>query len=273
MNIDAHLAALAQSDPAARRAALEEAIRSEGFVPELQETEADEKHRAARNYLLRYKGSDPCPLFCAHYDAHPGSAGANDNAAGVCIALALAGELRARGVPAEFAFFDGEECGHSGAKLFLERQDRDYSCIVNLDMCGYGDTITVYARGSEKRAGARSFCAAERLRAHDARLVPYLPEGDDLCFSTRRQPVLSIAVMPVWDTKYLEAMAAQGSGLLGRTPEFHMMLGQMEVTSTMHGGFRDAVKWVQPEAMEKVYQYLLDSITHPTPAKKRFGLF
>ncbi len=271
MKIDAYLETIAMADPAARRAALEAALQSEGFKPELQETEADEKHRAARNYLLR---SDTAgPLFCAHYDAHPGSAGANDNAAGVCIALRLAVTLREQGIASEFAFLDGEECGHSGARLFLERQDREYSCIVNLDMCGYGDTITVYARGSEKRAGARSFCAAERLREHGAQLVPYLPEGDDLCFSTRRQPVLSVAIMPRWDTKYLEAMAAQGSGLLGRPPEFQMMLGEMEVASTMHGGFRDAVKWVQPEAMEKVYRYLLDSMTKPLPVKKRFGLF
>lgn len=69
--------------------------------------------------------------------------------------------------------------------------------------------------------------------------------------------------MPRWDTKYLDAMAAQGSGLLGRTPEFKMMVGQMEVASTMHGGFRDAVKWVQPEAMQQVYDYLLDALSAP----------
>lgn len=62
-----------------------------------------------------------------------------------------------------------------------------------------------------------------------------MPEGDNVCFTTRRQPVVSIAVMPRWDTKYLTAMAAQGMGLLGRSPEFKMMLGEMEVASTMHG--------------------------------------
>ena len=94
-----------------------------------------------------------------------------------------------------------------------------------------------------------------------------------MCFSTRRQPVLSIAVMPKWDTRYLDAMAAQGSGLLGRTPEFKMMVGQMEVATTMHGGFRDAVKWVQPEAMQQVYDYLLEALCAPPPPPKRFGLF
>lgn len=72
--------------------------------------------------------------------------------------------------------------------------------------------------------------------------------------------------MPKWDTTYLDAMAAQGSGLLGRTPEFKMMQSQMEVTTTMHGGFRDDVKWVQPEAMQQVHDYLLDALCAPPDA-------
>lgn len=271
--LDEHLNELAQPELSARRAALERILTAEGLAFTVQECEADEKRKAARNYLLAPQGDTPCPLLCAHYDAHPGSVGANDNAAALCILLALAKELRQRGTNAAFAFFDGEESGHSGAKLYEAERTAEHSLIVNLDMCGYGDTLAVYARGSEKKPAARPFCDKARLAAHNARLVKYLPEGDDVCFSTRRQPVLSLAVMPRWDTKYLDAMAAQGSGLLGRTPEFKMMIGQMEVTSTMHGGFRDAVKWVQPEAMQLVYDYLLDALSAPPAPAKRFGLF
>ena len=103
-------------------------------------------------------------------------------------------------------------------------------------------------------------------------MVRYLPEGDECCFPSRRQPVLSLAVMPQWDTKFLDAIAAHGGGFLGRPPEMQMMLGEMEVMSTMHGGFRDKVQWVQPAAMQQVYDYLLDALTAPPPAK-RFGLF
>lgn len=269
--LDEHLNELAQPDPAARRAALERLLTAEGLAFTVQACEADEKRKAARNYLLPAEGT--APLLCAHYDAHPGSVGANDNAAACCILIALAKELRRRGVKAAFAFFDGEENGHSGAKLYEAERSQEHNLIVNLDMCGYGDTVAVYTRGGEKRAAARPFCDKARLAAHNARLVKYLPEGDDICFSTRRQTVLSIAIMPRWDTKYLDAMAAQGSGLLGRTPEFKMMIGQMEVSSTMHGGFRDAVKWVQPEAMQQVYDYLLDSLCAPPAPAKRFGLF
>ncbi len=272
--LDEHLAELAQTDLLARRAALEALLAGEGLDFTVQECAADEKRKAARNYLLLPPGGGPCPLLCAHYDAHPGSVGANDNAAALCILAALAKTLRGRGVQAAFAFLDGEESGHSGAKLLESQRDWEASVVVNLDMCGYGDTLTVYARGSQKKPAARPFCDKARLESHHGKLVKYLPESDDVCFSTRRQPVLSVAVMPKWDTKYLDAMAAQGSGLLGRTPEFKMMVGQMEVASTMHGGFRDGVKWVQPAAMQQVYDYLLDALcAPPPPAKKRFGLF
>ena len=95
------------------------------------------------------------------------------------------------------------------------------------------------------------------------------------CGTGYRAPYLLDAARRVADGRAdLDAMAAQGSGLLGRTPEFKMMVGQMEVATTMHGGFRDAVKWVQPEAMQQVYDYLLEALcAPPPPAKKRFGLF
>ena len=84
MEIEKHLAELAQADPQARRTALENALTAEGLTPEIQECEADERRKAARNYLLYTADKDAKgPLFCAHYDAHPGSTGANDNAAAV----------------------------------------------------------------------------------------------------------------------------------------------------------------------------------------------
>lgn len=273
MKIERHLASLAQSDPQNRKNALWRILSEEGLAPVIQQQEAGEKNAPVCNFLLNDPAGTLCPLFCAHYDAHPGSEGANDNAAALCILIDLAKELASRNIPADFAFLDGEENGHSGAKLFQAQRPGKNSVVVNLDMCGYGDTITVYSRGSEKKPGAKPFCDKKRLAAHSAQMVSYLPESDDVCFSTRHQPVLSIAIMPQWDTKYLVSLAAQGSGLLGRTPEFHMIISQMEVSTTMHGGFRDKLKWVQPQAMEQVYNYLLDACTAPAHPVKHWGLF
>ena len=66
MEIEKHLAELAQADPQARRTALENALTAEGLTPEIQECEADERRKAARNYLLYTADKDAKgPLFCA----------------------------------------------------------------------------------------------------------------------------------------------------------------------------------------------------------------
>lgn len=261
--IDQYLGTLAVTDRDARRAALESVLVREGFSPVVQVEEENEQNpRPAQNYLLLPEGGDSFPLFCAHYDCHPNSVGANDNAAAVCILIELAKELRTQSVQAGFAFFDGEEEGHRGAKLFNALRDGiALSAIINLDICGYGDTIAVRSKGSSKKDGIRAFCDKKRLESHNGRLMKFLPESDDICFSTWRQPVLSVAVVPKWDIKYLAALSAYSDSFLGRPPEFDMILGQLEVVTTMHGAFRDGLKWVQPEAMRQVYDYLLDAVT------------
>lgn len=64
MEIEKHLAELAQADPQTRRTALENALTAEGLTPEIQECEADERRKAARNYLLYTADKDAKgPLF------------------------------------------------------------------------------------------------------------------------------------------------------------------------------------------------------------------
>ncbi len=255
-----YLPVLAQANPEQRRTALENVLCSEGFSPEIQQGNAEKDHTEVRNYLLPASPGAPCPLFCAHYDAYPGSTGANDNAAACCMLIVLAKELRARGIRSSFAFLDGEEKGHTGAKLFERERSQESSVLINLDMCGYGDTIVVYAKGGERKPSAAVFCDKKRLTAHSGRMVRFLPEGDEKCFPSRRQPVLSMSVLPRWDVKYLDAIAAHGGGLFGRPPEIRMMVEEMEVTATMHGGCKDSVDQVQLEAVQQMYAYLLDAL-------------
>ncbi len=271
VNIDQHLETLAIAERDARRNALADVLAHEGFCPVVQTGEATEKiPRAAQNYLILPEGAEPFPLFCAHYDCYAGSIGANDNAAAECILIELAKTLRDRGVRAGFAFFDGEEEGHRGAKLFCANRDGlALSAVINLDICGYGDTIVVHSKGNHKKQGIRAFCDSKLLKTHDGQMVKFLPESDAICFRTQHQPVLSVAIVPKWDIKYLDALATYSDSILGKPPEFQYMLGQMEVTTTMHGAFRDGVKWVEPNAMLRVYDYLLDAVTAP-PHSKRF---
>lgn len=260
-----HLEHLCQKEPEARRRALEEVLTAEGLNWQVQRQEPSyQLPLGVTNYLL--PSSEPGLLFCAHYDSVPGSFGANDNAAAVCILITLARELRSRGIPAHFAFFDGEESGRAGSKLYASSIDRSLiRGILNLDLCGYGDTIVICGRGHEKKAPLKPFCQKDHLKKFNGQIVPSLPTSDDASFTGMRIPVLSLAIVPRWDVQYLKALSNFSGTFLGKPPEYGMILGQMEVSTTIHGGFRDDPKWVQQEAADAVYHYLLEGIV---PAAK-----
>ena len=280
-SVNRYLEDLAQKEPEARRQALIRILEETGLSFCTQEEEPSFKNPAGTvNYLVTTGPEDtvsarPALLFCAHYDAVPGSSGANDNAAAVCILLTLACTLEKEGISARFAFFDGEEQGNSGSKLYVSKMDRDsIAGVINLDVCGYGDTLVICGKGHEKKPVFQPFCCREILKKYNGMLLKYLPKSDDASFSGRKIPVLSMAMVPRWDVQYLKALATYGDGLLGRPPEYDMMFEQMEVTTTMHGGYRDSAEWIEPETMEKMYTYLLEAVHTPAPdAKKRFRLF
>lgn len=271
MEIDRYLKDLSQKDPDLRRQALERVLNQENLSFRRQEEEPGPKApRGVTNYLSEPWNEKPGLLFCAHYDGVPGSFGANDNAAALCILMALAKDLRAEGFPARFAFFDGEETDNAGSKLYVNQLDRQIiTGVINLDVCGYGDTIAVYDRGNAKKEAVFPFCSKEILAAHNGALVKYLPPSDDVSFSGLRLPAISVACMPRWDIQYLKALSGLGSGFLGKPPEFQMILEQMEVSSTMHGGYRDTPEWVDPEAMNRVYEYLMDAVHSRSGVQKK----
>lgn len=275
MEINRHLETLAQKDPDLRRQALAGVLKAEGLSYTLQENEPDYKNpRGTVNYILTPWSAAPSLLFCAHYDAVPGSFGANDNGAALCILIELAKELIKKGIPARFAFFDGEETGNAGSRLYLSLLDKqELTGVVNLDVCGFGDTIAICGKGNESKAPLRPFCDKALLEKHNGQVLKYLPRSDEASFAGSRIPALNICVIPRWDIQYMKAMASYGDGFLGRPPEFDMMMEQMEITTTMHGGYRDNPQSVEPEAMMQLYDYLLEAATAPPAVKKRFGLF
>ena len=280
MEMKRHLETLAQKDPDLRRQALADVLDAEGLSYFLQEDGPNFKNpRGTVNYILDSWQDAPSLLFCAHYDAVPGSFGANDNAAALCILIDLAKDLKEKGHPARFAFFDGEETGCSGSRLYvscLDSQDhhrQDLTGVVNLDVCGFGDTIAICGKGNENKPVFRPFCQKLLLDRYNAQVLKYLPKSDEASFAGSRIPALSLCAIPRWDIQYLKAMATYGDGFLGRPPEFDMMMGQMEVSTTMHGGYRDHPDYVESEAMSQIYGYLSEAVAAPPAGRKKlFGL-
>jgi Zn-dependent M28 family amino/carboxypeptidase len=114
-------------------------------------------------------------VISAHYDhigARDGAVyhGADDNASGVAVLLALARQCQ-RGPwqhDALFAAFDAEELGLRGARAFLEAPavPKDRIVInVNLDMVGRGDDGVLYAAGTSHTPRLRAVLEPVAARA------------------------------------------------------------------------------------------------------------
>jgi Zn-dependent M28 family amino/carboxypeptidase len=78
-------------------------------------------------------------LLGAHYDAVPGTPGADDNASAVAVLLAVAGVVGPR-TDVCYVAFDGEECSLAGSRWFVERLGSNRLEQVHvLEMVGYTD--------------------------------------------------------------------------------------------------------------------------------------
>lgn len=97
------------------------------------------------NWILNLPGQDPTRspvLIGAHYDAVPGTPGADDNATGVAVLLELARAFAERvpRSPMRLVAFDLEEYGligsHHYARL-LRRQQQPLRLMISLEMLGY----------------------------------------------------------------------------------------------------------------------------------------
>lgn len=97
------------------------------------------------NWILNLPGQDPTRspvLIGAHYDAVPGTPGADDNATGVAVLLELARAFAERvpRSPMRLVAFDLEEYGligsHHYARL-LRQQQQPLRLMISLEMLGY----------------------------------------------------------------------------------------------------------------------------------------
>ena len=84
-------------------------------------------------------------LIGAHYDAVPGSPGADDNATGVAVLLELAKEFATKPLnyPVRIVAFDMEEYGLLGSEQYaedLKQRGESLRLMISLEMLGYCDS-------------------------------------------------------------------------------------------------------------------------------------
>lgn len=191
------------------------------------------------------------PMLCAHYDIVPESSGANDNLASVAILVRLLTTCRCRAV-----FLDGEESGHTGAKLFCARASRSrIECIVVLDVCGYGNCIAYWIRHGRFCRFFRKLTAGGMKKKYHLLSLPFLPESDDQVLVSLGRPLMRMSVLPECDAQALRSLETYPECMAS----LQELAASLEVCKTIHGGPLDDPDIVMPESMENVYRSLQEA--------------
>jgi len=152
----------------------------------------------------------------------------------------------------EVVFFDLEEEGQLGSRAYLRRVPAgDICAMVNLDICGVGDTILVAPQVNLEEGLLGSMVAATlRDGAHPARVMEQLPPGDERSFIQAGIPSITVGIVPREDVELLEAYMNEGqqSTQRARMPS---------VAETIHNGPRDSIDAIQEPALQTVRHWLL----------------
>ena len=151
----------------------------------------------------------------AHYDAVPGSPGANDNGSGVAVLLELAKSLKEKEwrYSVDFCFFDREEDGLFGSSNYIERFSNrmTHLAMINLDVEGTGQEVYVGPTGE----GDDNLILPIVRRAAEFTKFPfkereYFPDSDYESFARVRLENISISIVPTGDADKLSEMAKNG---------------------------------------------------------------
>lgn len=208
------------------------------------------------NIVVAFNKGLPKIILGAHYDAVDGSTGANDNGSGVCILLKMVEEYLKTppSVPLEIIFFDGEELGCLGSKAYLNRvPNEDILTMINLDICGVGDTIVVGpSKNLENSLLGKALNEVETLSNHKVEILKQLPSGDDCSFEIKGISNISVCMLDQPDIPTIEEVLALKKG--------EKIKNYPAILETMHNGQRDSIDVIDQKAMELLFNWTMDVI-------------
>jgi aminopeptidase YwaD len=206
------------------------------------------------NIVVSFGDAPSRYVLSAHYDSIPGSTGANDNAASVCILLEMvrAYSTAPPKVPLDIVFFDLEEMFMQGSQAYLARMKTEQiKGIINFDMCGVGDVIL--ASASCEGALRNAVIVVENTNIHPLKMIPTLPPSDDMIFEHAGIPAVSVCVVPEHDVAVMieSAPIIHQQGVPNALPT---------VFDTMHNRQRDSIEVIEIEAMQKTLNFAFDLV-------------
>lgn len=212
------------------------------------------------NIVIPVNGHKPKIVIGAHYDNYKGSCGANDNATGVSVLIEIAKYIKMNNIDIaiEIAFFDREECEDRGSEQYVRENKDSIYAMINLDTCGFGDTILV---GTERNLGSDEFkgiISEDIIRKHCVQIIKKNPGSDDASFESANIPNISICLVPESDLEKINKIIECECNNI--TPTIEMFQRAPEFITTTHNGENDFVEIVQEAALSKVLEFMIDII-------------
>lgn len=171
----------------------------------------------------------PPILIGAHYDAAPGTPGADDNATGVAALLELAGIFAAEPIkyPVRLVAFDMEEYGMLGSQQYaadLKQQGQSLRLMLSLEMLGYCNSTP----GSQRYpAGLERFYPN---RGDYIALIGNLPTIPDLIHLSHN--IRKVGVPSEWLPVPNKGLIVRSTRLSDHSPFWDLGYKAMMVTDT-----------------------------------------
>ena len=261
---------IAVSDQIQRREAIK-SILQERQIPFKIQRSRQGRHDV-ENIIITFGDTDKYIVFGAHYDSVEGSTGANDNASGVSILIELAACLRtsnATGI--EIVFFDREETDDHGSIAYIDYRGKEkIACMMNLDMCGFGDLMWMVSKFNINNPIFGSLLRQEVIDRHDIFYINKVPFriGDDESFDEAGIPNVTIETIAFEERSLAEAIGKaieEGNGIPN---ELRQRMRTTISATTYHNAINDNISFVNEKCMTNVLDYLLDGLNLPIACKR-----
>jgi aminopeptidase YwaD len=142
-----------------------------------------------RNVIAHLPGvTQPKMILGGHYDSVPGSPGANDNASGTAVVLAIARNLSSTPQARQvwFVAFDGEEDGLHGSRAFVNAAEAQFISglkgMINFDMVGVNNQLGI--------GGTSSLTSLAQTSVSQVKTFGSIRGSDHASFADKNVPVL-----------------------------------------------------------------------------------
>ena len=217
-------------------------------------------HNKINNVIISLNPSGSRLVIGAHYDSVEGSTGANDNAVGIAILVMMAQHIfRNVDKSIDIVFFDKEELGYLGSQFYIKNVGKEnITSMINLDICGYGDVISISGSGVSDKSKFYSLLDAEKVKNHGIVYTGFLPKGDESQFAENNIPNVSIAMLPSHDAEIFSRIGTWLVDHKDLSPQLLNDINTLDVVATMHNKCNDNINYVTEKAMGRMLSFLLD---------------